>query len=65
MDQEAVESEAEKNELGRFAAGLPRISDGQLLFLQHMLARMKPLDQGGSRVAIVMGENIGATRHAA
>ena len=39
---------------GRFGAGLPRISDGQLLFLQHMLAHMKPVDEGGSRVAIIM-----------
>jgi type I restriction enzyme M protein len=39
---------------GRFAAGLPRISDGQLLFLLHMLAHMKEPEQGGSRVAIIM-----------
>ena len=38
----------------REALSTPRISDGQLLFLQHMLARMKPPDQGGGRVAIVM-----------
>ncbi|MFC0248423.1 N-6 DNA methylase [Citricoccus parietis] len=36
---------------GRFGAGLPRISDGSLLFLQHMLSKMKP---GGSRVGIVL-----------
>jgi len=36
---------------GRFGAGLPRISDGSLLFLQHMLSHMKPT---GSRVAIVL-----------
>ena len=35
------------------APGLPRISDGQLLFLQHMLGRMKPPEEGGSRVGIV------------
>ena len=39
---------------GRFAPGLPRISDGQLLFLQHMLAHMKDPEDGGSRVAIIM-----------
>ena len=33
---------------------LPRISDGQLLFLQHMLSRMQEPEKGGSRVAIVM-----------
>ncbi len=35
---------------GRFGAGLPRINDGSLLFLQHMISKMKP---GGSRIAIV------------
>ena len=38
---------------GRFGAGLPRISDGQLLFLQHMLSKMRD-DKAGSRVGIVM-----------
>ncbi|GAB3351520.1 type I restriction-modification system subunit M [Modestobacter lapidis] len=38
---------------GRFSAGLPRVSDGSLLFLQQMIARMKPAEDGGSRVAIV------------
>ena len=36
---------------GRFGAGLPRVSDGSLLFLQHMLSKMKP---AGSRVGIVL-----------
>lgn len=43
-------------ESGRFGAGLPRISDGSLLFLQHMISKMKPVDasgRGGSRIAIV------------
>jgi type I restriction enzyme M protein len=53
-DQEAVEAEHERGFSGRFGAGLPRISDGQLLFLQHMLAHTKPVDEGGSRVAIIM-----------
>ena len=38
---------------GRFGAGLPRINDGSFLFLQHMIAKMKPVEQGGSRLAIV------------
>jgi type I restriction enzyme M protein len=54
MDEAAVKAEAERGLAGRFGAGLPRISDGQLLFLQHMLARMKSPAEGGSRVAIVM-----------
>ena len=54
MDQAAVEAEAQRGYAGRFGAGLPRISDGQLLFLQHLLSRMKEPTEGGSRVAIVM-----------
>jgi len=54
MDREAVEREADRGDAGRFGAGTPRISDGQLLFLQHMLSRMQLPDQGGGRVAIVM-----------
>jgi len=38
---------------GRFGAGLPRISDGQLLFLQHMISKMRH-DEQGSRIGIVM-----------
>lgn len=37
---------------GRFGAGLPRVSDGSLLFLQHMIAKMKKTEQG-TRLAIV------------
>ena len=53
-DEEAVKGEHERGQVGRFSAGLPRISDGQLLFLQHMLSHMKPAEEGGSRVAIIM-----------
>jgi type I restriction enzyme M protein len=38
---------------GRFGAGLPRINDGSFLFLQHMISKMKSLEEGGSRLAIV------------
>ena len=38
---------------GRFGAGLPRINDGALLFLQHMLSKMQAPEDGGSRIAIV------------
>ncbi len=38
---------------GRFGAGLPRINDGSFLFLQHMISKMKPVEDGGSRLAIV------------
>jgi len=38
---------------GRFGAGTPRVNDGALLFLQHMLAKMRTPEEGGSRLAIV------------
>ncbi|MGI8791921.1 MAG: HsdM family class I SAM-dependent methyltransferase, partial [Acidimicrobiales bacterium] len=50
----AVRDEADtKGFAGRFGAGLPRINDGSLLFLQHMISKMKPVKAGGSRLAIV------------
>jgi len=54
MDEDPVRAEHGRGTAGRFAAGLPRISDGQTLFLQHLVARMKPVNEGGSRVAIIM-----------
>jgi type I restriction enzyme M protein len=39
---------------GRFGAGLPRINDGSLLFLQHMISKMRRPEEGGSRIAIVL-----------
>ena len=52
-DKAAVEAEHERP-AGRFGPGLPRISDGQTLFLLHMLAHAKAPDQGGARIAIIM-----------
>ena len=54
--QQRREIEQERDFLGhegRFGAGLPRINDGSLLFLQHMLSKMQSVDEGGSRIAIV------------
>ncbi|MFC9059114.1 N-6 DNA methylase [Streptomyces sp. NPDC057074] len=55
--KEEVEYEHKSlGDAGRFGAGLPRINDGSLLFLQHMISKMKPVDVnggGGSRIAIV------------
>jgi type I restriction enzyme M protein len=53
-DEDAVSTEHERGAAGRFGAGLPRISDGQLLFLLHMLAHAKDRKEGGSRIAIIM-----------
>ena len=42
--------EESKNPMGRFSVGTPRTSDGSLLFLQHMISKMKP---EGSRIGVV------------
>ncbi|PLS27166.1 type I restriction-modification system methyltransferase subunit [Bifidobacterium parmae] len=39
---------------GRFGAGLPRVSDGQLLFIEHMVSKMRPAGLGGGRIAVFM-----------
>ena len=53
-DKASVKAEHERGAAGRFGPGLPRISDGQTLFLLHMLARAKPKTEGGARIAIIM-----------
>lgn len=53
-DRDAVRAEHDRGNAGRFGPGLPRISDGQLLFLMHMLSHMKKRSEGGSRLAIIM-----------
>ncbi|MVX66575.1 N-6 DNA methylase [Clostridium chromiireducens] len=49
-DKAAVEKEAKLGYAGRFGAGLPAVGDGQMLFLETAIAKMKPQ---GSRVAII------------
>jgi type I restriction enzyme M protein len=51
--EDYVREEYKKGLNGRFGAGLPRINDGSFLFLQHMISKMKPPTEGGSRLAIV------------
>lgn len=52
--EKEIRDEAEKLGMnGRFGAGLPRINDGSLMFLQHMLSKMKPISLNGTRLAIV------------
>lgn len=53
-DKSAVEREAARGYVGRFGAGTPRISDGQLLFVQHMISKMRPAVDGGARVGVVL-----------
>ena len=55
---DAVKAEHEKKGFGgRFGPGLPRISDGSMLFLLHLISKMRPVGKdgaGGSRVGIVL-----------
>ncbi|MCG9714885.1 type I restriction-modification system subunit M [Shewanella insulae] len=44
----------EKGFEGRFGAGLPRVSDGSLLFLMHLVSKMRPVTEGGSRIGIIL-----------
>jgi len=54
QQQRQVQKEADTLAYGgRFGAGLPRINDGALLFLQHMISKMQSPAKGGSRIAIV------------
>ncbi|MFN7130745.1 MAG: N-6 DNA methylase [Myxococcales bacterium] len=53
--QKEVEREHEQQGFnGRFGPGLPRVSDGSLLFLLHLVSKMQPAKDGGSRFGIVL-----------
>ncbi|MBM4305847.1 MAG: SAM-dependent DNA methyltransferase [Deltaproteobacteria bacterium] len=51
--KDGYEAEARKLKKTRYQAGMPRVNDGALLFLQTMLGKMKPPGQGSSRIAII------------
>jgi type I restriction enzyme M protein len=53
VEDEVKTEHATRGFAGRFGAGLPRINDGSFLFLQHMISKMKRVEDGGSRLAIV------------
>jgi type I restriction enzyme M protein len=53
--QKAVQDEhLQQGYNGRFGPGLPRVSDGSLLFLMHLLSKMRPWQEGGCRFGIVL-----------
>jgi type I restriction enzyme M protein len=53
--QKEVQREADTlGHAGRFGPGLPRVSDGSLLFLLHLISKMRPATDGGSRFGIVL-----------
>ncbi|MEM7535446.1 MAG: class I SAM-dependent DNA methyltransferase [Chloroflexota bacterium] len=49
--EHVIKREHDQGDAGRFGAGLPRINDGALLFLQHILSKMDSKE--GSRIAII------------
>ena len=53
-DYEAVMAEAARGFHGRFGAGTPRKSDGQMLFLQHLIARMNDPEEAQSYIGIIL-----------
>ncbi len=54
IEKEIRKEHEQQGHNGRFGPGLPRVSDGSLLFLMHLLAKMRPAAEGGSRFAIVL-----------
>jgi len=54
VQKEVQREHKEKGFTGRFGPGLPRVSDGSLLFLMHLLSKMRPAKDGGSRFGIVL-----------
>lgn len=47
---------------GRFGPGLPRVSDGSLLFLMHLISKMRSVDESGSRSCFVLQDFFSAPR---
>lgn len=54
VEKEVRKEHETKGYNGRFGPGLPRVSDGSLLFLLHLLSKMRPVVDGGSRIGIVL-----------
>lgn len=54
VEKEVRREHESKGHNGRFGPGLPRVSDGSLLFLMHLLSKMRPAADGGSRFGIVL-----------
>jgi len=54
VEKQVKAEHAQQGMAGRFGPGLPPTSDGQMLFLLHMLSKLKSPEQGGGRLAVVM-----------
>jgi len=54
VQKQVQDEHSQQGFAGRFGPGLPRVGDGSLLFLMHLLSKRKPLELGGSRIGIVL-----------
>ncbi len=54
MQKQVQDEHTQQGFAGRFGPGLPRVGDGSLLFLMHLLSKRKPAEQGGTRIGIVL-----------
>ncbi|MEN8663460.1 MAG: class I SAM-dependent DNA methyltransferase, partial [Polycyclovorans sp.] len=54
VEKEVRKEHEQQGYNGRFGPGLPRVSDGSMLFLLHLIAKMRPTKDGGSRFGIVL-----------
>jgi type I restriction enzyme M protein len=54
VQKQVQDEHSQQGYAGRFGPGLPRVGDGSLLFLMHLLSKRKPVEQGGSRIGIVL-----------
>lgn len=54
VEKEVRKEHTDQGFNGRFGPGLPRVSDGSMLFLLHLISKMRPVEQGGSRFGIVL-----------
>lgn len=54
VQKQVQDEHSQQGYTGRFGPGLPRVGDGSLLFLMHLLSKRKPVELGGSRIGIVL-----------
>lgn len=54
QQKDVTEEHTHRGYAGRFGPGLPRVSDGSMLFLLHLISKMRPAEEGGGRAGIVL-----------
>lgn len=54
IEEDIIKEHNEKGYDGRFGAGFPRVSDGSLLFLLHLISKLRDVKDGGGRIGIIL-----------